>query len=155
MKAATPNSSPFLKLEKWKSSDFQTIEHIAPENSTGSWSETLYGLDKLYHSIGNLTLLPTAVNSSASNKGWKEKVLYYKHLSEQDPGKLIELANKAKTEGVVLSESTIKMLQKSNYSSHISHILNGENLEWNDLLVKRRAKKILELLWDRVAPWIF
>jgi hypothetical protein len=154
MKVATPNSAPFLKLEKWKSSDFQTIEHIAPETSNGSWSESLYGLDKLYHSIGNLTLLPTGVNSSASNKGWKEKVLYYKHLSEQDPGKLIELANKAKTEGIVLSENTIKMLQGSNYSSHIHHILSMEDLEWNEMIVKQRAKKILELLWDRVANWV-
>jgi hypothetical protein len=154
MKAATPNTSPFLRLEKWKSTDFQTIEHIAPEHSNGGWSETLYGLDKLYHSVGNLTLLPTGINSSASNRGWKEKVLYYKHLSEQDPAKLIELTNKAKTEGISLSENTIKMLQNANYSSHIHHILTMEEAEWNDVIVKQRANKILELLWDRVAPWI-
>ncbi|WP_423147923.1 GmrSD restriction endonuclease domain-containing protein [Rubrolithibacter danxiaensis] len=155
MKAATPHSAPFLRLSQWKNPDFQTIEHIAPERSEGDWSTSLYGLDKLYHSVGNLTLLPNGVNISASNRGWKEKVLYYKHLSEQDIDKLVELANKAKAAGIELAENTVKMLQGSNYSSHIAHILTYEDAEWNAEIVQKRAKKILELLWDRIAPWIF
>lgn len=155
MKEGTNNCNPFLKLEKWTSSDFKSLEHIAPVKKTESWSQSLYEDNQLYDSIGNLTLLPLSINISASNKGWKEKYIYYRHLGLKDPDKIKELQNKAISENILLSEDTLNLLKSASYSHHIEHITKiGENGSWDAEIVKKRTRRILGLLWDKVAPWI-
>jgi Protein of unknown function DUF262/Protein of unknown function (DUF1524) len=156
MKNGKTNASPYLKLAKWNSDDLRDIEHIAPQNNEGSWDADLYDLNsKLYDSIGNLTLLPTDINISASNKGWKEKYLYYQHLGAKDPQKAQELSTKAINEGIVLNTSTIELLQNSNYNEHILPLLAiGENGNWNADIVTKRSERILELVWDTVIKWL-
>jgi hypothetical protein len=156
MKVGKNNSSPYFKLGKWNSDDLKDIEHIAPQNNDGSWDGELYDLNsKLYDSIGNLTLLPTDINISASNKGWKEKYLYYQHLGAKDPQKAQELSTKAINEGISLNTSTIELLQKSSYNEHILPILAiGENGNWNADIVSKRGERILELVWDKIIKWL-
>ncbi|MCI5117817.1 MAG: DUF262 domain-containing protein [Candidatus Electrothrix sp. LOE1_4_5] len=103
IKAGTKNCSPYLKLERWNSEKLKTIEHIAPEKGNELWDEHLYGDDKMFNSIGNLTLLPATVNTSASNKGWAEKHVYYLYLSAKDPEDFTKIENEAKEQGISLS----------------------------------------------------
>ncbi|UVD80049.1 DUF262 domain-containing HNH endonuclease family protein [Myroides albus] len=155
MKASTKGVSNYLNLEKWNSKGVATIEHIAPQTKDGSWDDNLYDENDLYQSIGNLTLLPTEVNSSASNKGWKEKLLYYKHLSEQDPDKLKELKTKADNEGISLNQDTIQLLVSAKYNDHIKSLVTvGEDSEWNSALVSQRTERILSIAWDRLEEWL-
>src|SRR5690606_37656805 len=121
----------------------------------GDWSATLYGDDGLYNNLGNLTLLPKGVNTSASNKGWKEKLIYYKHLGEQDPDRLVELTNKAKADGIPLKDSNLEILKKAKYADHIRPLLNyPDDQEWDPDIVRARSRKILDTLWDRVIGWL-
>ncbi len=155
MKPSTQGVSSYLNLEKWNSKGVASIEHIAPQTQNNSWDEKLYDEDKLYQSIGNLTLLPTAINSSAGNKGWKEKLLYYKHLSEQDPDKLQELKIKAQTNGIELNPETIKLLQSTNYNDHIRSLVTlSESDSWDSKIVEQRTQRILSICWDRLIKWI-
>lgn len=157
MKVATPGTSDFMRLEKWRSNDLQHVEHIAPkENAGNKWNTSLYEqATECYQCVGNLTLLPSDVNISASNKGWKEKLIYYMHLSETDPDKVRELANKAHSEGIKLSPNTISMLQNARYSSHILPVLAyGEAKDWNADIVNARSKRMLEIVWDRISSWV-
>lgn len=154
-KQGTVGCNPYLKIEKWNTTDLKTIEHIAPDKKTITWDNSLYDEAQLYQSIGNLTLLPLNVNISASNKGWKEKHLYYSHLGLDDPDKIQELANKANADGIVLSPNTIQLLKNSNYAAHIKHIVEyGYDSNWDGNIVKNRASKILERLWDVIIEWI-
>jgi len=154
-KKGASGTTPYLKIEKWTSPDLETVEHIAPVKSGGNWNKSLYENDSLYDLIGNLTLLPNGINISASNKGWKEKSLYYKHLSESDPDKLRELTNKAEAEGIPLANTTLNILKKSRYSDHIKHILTLEDdKEWNNEIVLARSRRILETLWEKVYDWL-
>lgn len=151
MKIGYPKSNPnYLKLEMWRAK--YELEHIAPKSNQTNWDENLYTATKLHDSIGNLTLLPKAINASASNKGWAEKLLYYRHLGEKDPSKAQELAIKAKNEGIDLSKNTIDMLLASDYNSHIAPLLSVEN--WNKQLVEARTQRILGIVWDRVIKWL-
>jgi Protein of unknown function DUF262/Protein of unknown function (DUF1524) len=156
MKIGRNKTSPYMNLAKWNSDDLKDIEHIAPQNPDDSWDVNLYDLNsKLNDSIGNLTLLPTDINISASNKGWKEKYLYYQHLGAKDPQKAQELSTKAINEGIVLKTSTIELLQNSNYNEHILPLLAiGENGNWNADIVTKRSERILELVWDTVIKWL-
>ena len=74
----------YLSVEKWTSADLKTIEHIAPQtDKNNQWDANLYDTHiETYQSLGNLTLLPQDLNSSAGNKGWKEKLLYYRCVAE-------------------------------------------------------------------------
>lgn len=156
MKKGTPNCNPFLTLDKWTSSDFSSIEHIAPGKKSDAWDLNLYGDNQLFDSVGNLTLLPPLINTSASDKGWKEKYLYYRHLALKDPDKITELSNKAILENIKLADSTIQLLKGAKYSHHMEHIIKvGEDGNWDAEVVKKRATKILDLLWEEVHPWIF
>jgi hypothetical protein len=156
IKQGVKGSINYLNLERWNSNDLSTIEHIAPRKNDGSWDNSLYYIEnELFQSIGNLTLLPPEINTSAGNKGWKEKYLYYKHLSEKDPTVLQTLANKASSNGITLNSNTIQKLQASSYNDHISSIVQfNENSDWDAGFVEIRAKRILEIFWDRISQWL-
>ena len=157
MKIGAKGCADYLCLSKSTSSDLSTIEHIAPQNGEGIWDESLYELEtEIYQSIGNLTLLPTKINSSMGNRGWAEKFLYYKHLSEKDPEQLKRLSEIANSLNISLSKDTIKLLMEANYHDHISSIVTlSQTGLWNQALVEKRAKRIIEIFWDRVSPWLY
>lgn len=156
MKIGTRNVAPYLKLEKWLSDDLKEIEHIAPKEPSGNWDEKLYDLNtRLYDSLGNLTLLPKAINISASNREWIEKSLYYRHLAEKDPDKVSELSINASNKGIDLNPSTIEMLQKANFNHHILPIIQiSDTQNWDSQIVEKRTIRILELVWDKVIDWL-
>ena len=146
--------SNYLCLSKWCSEDLLTIEHVAPQKNDNNWDENIYE-NKLFQSIGNLTLLCQSLNSSAGNKSWKEKILYYKTVGEKDPSKIQDLKNTAKSMGIDLNDETISKLQKSKYSSHIEAIANmNQSDNWNKEIVEMRRDNLLEIIWDRISTWL-
>ena len=158
IKIGRDGCSRYLSVEKWISSDLKTIEHIAPQtNNNAMWDEALYDSTiDVYHSLGNLTLLPQDLNSSAGNKGWKEKLLYYQSVAETDPDKIASIKYKAQELDVVFNSDTIELLKNCNFSQHLSSIssLNVEDC-WNKELVDKRTDVMLDIIWNRVSKWIF
>jgi ribosomal protein S30 len=147
-------SSFYLEPTKWLSND---IEHIAPQNpsSAGDWDNALYSSNDDYEQIGNLLLLPTKINSSASNKGWIEKWMYYQHLAETDPTKLANLSQEAKKYGVKLNQSTINLLKDTPYKHHIESIVQlGASGKWDKAFVEKRTERICDILWERMYEWL-
>jgi hypothetical protein len=157
MQITTTGVRSYLEPEHWIASEFSDIEHIAPRERKNSdrWDENLYLNDK-FESVGNLTLLPTKVNISASNKGWKEKLTYYKHLSETNPTEILNLSNNAKHIGVHLNQNTIEILRNSKYSDHMKPIVavDGDNISWDNKLVNKRSERICTIVWDRINLWL-
>ena len=144
----------YLCLNKWGSEDLLTIEHVAPQKNENNWDEKIYE-NKLYQSIGNLTLLRQSLNSSAGNKPWREKILYYKTVGEKDPTKIQDLKNTAKSMGINMNEETISILQKSEYSSHIEAIANLDQTDcWDKNMVETRRDNLLDIIWDKVNQWL-
>jgi hypothetical protein len=159
MKIGRTNSSPsYLEPSQWNSNDFKSIEHIAPQKpdlqSDSFWDRDLYENDD-YQQIGNLTLLPTPINISASNKQWIEKWIYYRHLAETDPDKLTELKQEAQTDGVNLNDSTIKLLTQASHAHHIKPIVEiGATGKWDKDFVEKRTERICDILWERMYEWL-
>jgi hypothetical protein len=156
MKKGKKKCSEYLTIEKWNSEDLKHIEHIAPKQNDGGWDSKLYDENsKLFDSIGNLTLLPSTLNISASNKGWQEKSIYYQHLGTKDAQKAQELSAKAQKDGIILKDSTLKLLTDSSYNEHILPLLSiTQNQDYNSLFVEKRAKRILELTYDTIIDWL-
>jgi hypothetical protein len=156
MKKGTRGSSiSYLEPNKW-TTELNSIEHIAPQNPNeqNKWDKNLYENDN-YQQIGNLTLLPTDINTSASNKEWLEKWFYYQHLGEIDPQKLENFKQQAKNKGVALNNTTIKLLQQARHAHHIKPIINlGEKGNWDLTIVKKRTERICHILWDCLSEWL-
>lgn len=149
--------SPYLKLDKWCSSHLKTIEHIAPQvNKDGLWDKMLYeSTTNHFQSLGNLTLLPQELNSSAGNKGWKEKLLYYKTVAEHDPEIIKSLGYKAVELGIQLNPNAIELLKECQYSQHLDSISQiSFDVEWNREIVDKRTDTMLDLIWEKIAKWI-
>ena len=157
MKIGKVNSHPYLNLQKWLSEDLKTIEHIAPQTNDGAWDMALYDtLSKPYQSLGNLTLLPQDLNSSVGNKGWKEKLLYYQSVGEDDMEKLESIGKLAEQNGITLKTETQDLLIETGFNEHLLPICAlSETSDWNKTLVEKRTLKMLEIVWDRISPWIF
>ena len=149
--------SPYLRLERWLSDDLSTIEHIAPQNPSARtpWDSSLYGNEE-FQRIGNLTLLPLEINISAGNKGWREKYLYYKYLTVQNPAvdrPLIQ--QQAQQQNIVLQPQTIQRLEQSCYHAHIQPIATvGMNGNWDANLVNVRSERMCDILWERIYSWL-
>jgi uncharacterized protein with ParB-like and HNH nuclease domain len=158
MKIGRNSSCPYITLNNWLSPDLRTIEHIAPQTNTNNlWDENLYDPQtELFQTIGNLTLLPQDLNSSAGNRCWKEKFLYYKTVAEKDVDKVDEIETIAAQSGVTLNSNTVQLLKNSKYNQHIESITAlSANDNWNKELVERRTDRILDIVWERIAKWIF
>lgn len=156
MKVARPGSHPHLNPTQWESSDLREIEHIAPQTpkKNSGWDQDLY-VDNKFEYIGNLTLLPKSINSSASNKGWQEKCLYYQHVGEEDMARLESLSDQAKGKGIKLANETINLLQNCQFSRHVQPLINvGIDGAWNLDLVGRRSERISEIVFDRMNIWL-
>jgi hypothetical protein len=153
LKSGTVNSSPHLTLEKWNSESMKSIEHVAPQSNSSSWSIELYEND-LVNTIGNLTLLPLPVNISASNKGWLEKLVYYKHLGEKDPGKIDALKLAAIQDKITLNTNTIEILTNASYNEHLNVLTCLDNsFVWDHNFVNSRTECILNDVYLKVNSW--
>lgn len=156
MKVSRKGVNDCLSIDKWYSNSFKTIEHIAPRSFGGGWTDDLYKDDDSIHMLGNLTLLPTEINSIASNKGWDEKVFYYRCLAVADDEKLKEIINEARNNGVNLKDNVVSKLEKADYNHHIAFLIEGSENEkgWGYAIVKERTERILEIVWNRVFEWL-
>lgn len=160
MKIGVLGSSPsYLEPTQWISDDFKSIEHIAPQkadlSSESNWDNGLYESNDNYEQIGNLTLLPTKINSSVGNKSWVEKLIYYRHLSETDPDKLTVLKQEAKNSSIRLKQSTIDLLKNTSHKHHMLPIVQlGATGQWNKNFVEERSQRICDILWERMHDWL-
>lgn len=156
MKVGTAGSYSYLEPAKWVSKDFKSIEHIAPQTPPdgSEWDKKLYE-EFDFQRIGNLTLLPTEINSSAGNKRWRDKRIYYLHLAETDLDNLEALKKEAEENGVELKEQTIALLKNTDHKHHIKPIVFLDtDGSWDKDLVDRRSRRMCEIVWDRLHPWL-
>lgn len=138
-----------LNLEQWLD---QTVEHVFPDAATTDWDESLYIEPDLKHHLGNLTLLPSNINTSLGNSNWKTKRLAYKALSATTEDELNSFIESAKQKGVQLPSLTASSL-KHKYLPMLSAISQIEG-DWNAEFVQQRSRRIAELAWRRLWPWL-
>ena len=149
---ARPGSLNMLTLDRWR--DDLTVEHIAPQsrNSLG-WEKGLYDDADLVNSLGNLTLSPGPENSSLGNRTWAAKRVMYQVLGTASLAELSVRLAAAKQSGIPFASSTEKILEKAVYLPHLAAVSEVTG-EWSAELVKKRSKRLSELAWDRIAPWL-
>ena len=149
------STKEYWTADLWRSRSV-SVEHITPRErgSDSSWDGGLYD-DDILHTIGNLTLLPSKVNQSLSNKQWITKWIYYRHLAEKDSSELEMLNNLAEAHGVILQQSTIELLKQTPVNDHIASIVAvGIDSKWDKDLVQKRTERLCSILWKRLYTWL-
>jgi hypothetical protein len=121
------------------------------------WDENMYDDNiQTYQSLGNLTLLPQDLNSSAGNKGWKEKLLYYQCVAETDPSIISNIEQKASELGISFNKNTFELLKNSSFNGHLSAISSmSVDDVWDKGLVDKRTDVMLDIIWKKVSSWLF
>lgn len=148
------NVNNCMTINIWNSPDTATIEHVAPQKASGTWDSTIYN-DNSFNQIGNLILLPGKFNSSAGNKGWDEKLIYYRHLGENDQDIVDKLTEEALAKGYTLVPSTIKLMQQATHQAHIKVILDIDTVRpWDATFIAERTERILSMTWDKLIKWL-
>jgi len=142
-----------LSLSRW--CDRPEVEHIAPVTRGSGWSDELYDDDNI-NLIGNLVLLPKSVNSSANNKSWEQKRLYYRILGS--PEKIADYLDSPEAIELDvdisdLTPSTVQILTASRYHAYLAPIADVTG-PWTAELVRERSERLASLVWDRLSGWL-
>lgn len=157
MKPSKPGSTlKYMTPTMWGNPDLGTLEHIAPQkpSAQSTWDSSIYA-DSNTHKVGNLMLLPIEINSTANNRNWPTKCIYYMHLAEIDPDKLLALESTAHQNGVTLQPETLDRLRAATYSGPaIAVVQVGLLGKWDLQLINQRTERICEIMWERLYPWL-
>ncbi|OQX12709.1 MAG: hypothetical protein BWK73_14145, partial [Thiothrix lacustris] len=66
---------------------------------------------------------------------------------------LNQLMLEAKNEGMIISESTTKILDQSSYLPMVKSIARVEGA-WTKEIIEERTVRIADLAWQHIAPWL-
>lgn len=147
--------SNMLTPSRWE--DDLTIEHVAPSNprEAADWSNDIYTEDA-HQCLGNLTLLPHAVNSSVSNRPWSEKHTLYRMLCASSLEDAKSIVLDAADHGINLPEPTQELLANARHAPQLTAIalLGGTGDEWSLEFIRKRSHNLAHQAWRQLAPWL-
>ena len=142
-----------LSLQRW--CEQPEVEHIAPQKKSEGWNKDLYEGD-LIDLVGNLVLLPKSVNSSANNKSWEQKRLYYRILGAPENVSQYLDSKEVTDLGIdttALTPSTLRILSESKYHAYLE-LIADVSTEWNPAIVKTRSERMAVLVWESLSSWV-
>ena len=142
-----------FNFTNWRGEASQTVEHISPQSRSGNGWEDFDDHDLTTHKLGNLTLLPSSENSSIGNGSWPRKRLIYKILAAETLDQLERLLKKSREQEIDFSMPTTELLNNSRYLPMVRAISKVEG-DWTEKLIEDRTRRITELAWLRIAPWL-
>lgn len=154
IKRGKPGTLELLSAERWNHSAFKTIEHIAPQaGGAPAWEAKLYESASTVHKLGNLTLLPSVENSSASDHAWDVKRLMYEALSATTVEQAEAAIAAAAASGVVLGKGAEAIVTNAHYLPLVTALARHTE-PWTEEFVRTRSLRLCELAWDSLAPWL-
>lgn len=153
IKRGRPGRASLFKLDAWQKDTYYTVEHIAPRKPSQNWPGTFFDDPDLVHRLGNLILLPEEANGLIGDRPWLHKRRFYELLSvdtvedqetiKADLGKL----------GLVLSKNGEQIIKTANYNETCKAIVKVTG-DWSVDLIEARSRRIAELAWERLMPWL-
>ena len=143
----------FLTHATWIDQRYATLEHVAPAAASSGWDQRIYARLATRHTLGNLVLLPERENQSIGNAPWGKKTLFYRALvakTEWERENAIELAQ---DQGLKFGNRTLKLIRNQDRLHMLDPIAEVE--DWTVQFIEARTENVLDLAWDRIAPWLF
>ena len=117
------------------------------------WDEKIYRRSHTRHTIGNIILLPQKENSSVGDAPWAKKKIFYRVLVAKTEEERNDLLGQAKKEGLNFKKQNPRFTRGSkNGLIWLEPIANVG--KWTEGIIQKRTENILELAWDKIAPWL-
>ncbi len=137
-----------LNYEGWTNEKNLTVEHIAPQHSTGRarWHASLD--QENVHHVGNLVLVSRSINSTLSDRSWEEKRAIYRVIAARSKVEAQQRLKQARSEGISFEFELPKVYVP------VTASLATVKGPWDATMVQRRSECLLGLAWDRLAPWL-
>ena len=143
----------FFNYKTWQSEKYETVEHIAPDsNQHEGWDSKIYARHDTRHTIGNLVLLPQKENSAVGNSTWPRKKVFYSALTAHSEKERKDHIARAESQGFGFTTKTKDLLNNQGRLHLLDSLAHVER--WTESVIQRRSQNVLELAWDRIAPWL-
>jgi uncharacterized protein with ParB-like and HNH nuclease domain len=152
----------FFNSHRWLGDNHSTVEHIAPQRRTSNdstWSEDVYSgtQGNITHTIGNLTLLPKAMNSIVGNLSWSYKHKFYAHLASPTTEGKKELLRLEGDQSIKYSKAAKNILESTDQYFHYLKpivLLSSDDGSWRQEIIEKRTEFICSLAYDRLTKWL-
>ncbi|MEP4247380.1 DUF262 domain-containing protein [Tateyamaria sp.] len=144
----------FMTYATWTDPRYKTVEHVAP-NSAGAkgWPTDILNNARVRNTLGNLTLLPMKENAHISNAAWNKKRLFFDALvAKTDADRTTKLTQAETVLKQPFRRATIKVVKDSSRLGLLDGIADTKN--WDKKHVEERSRRLLELAWDEIWPWL-
>jgi len=143
----------YLSFAQWTSERYHTVEHVAPNSDKPEgWDKKIYSNSRLRNTLGNLVLLPVEENSSIGKSTWSKKKIFFSALTGPNVEDRKTALNKAKREGMRFNKKTENMILKGKRFSMLDGIPDVD--EWNAEFIEQRSRRLAELAWEKIRPWL-
>lgn len=150
-----PGIAPLLNLKVWTDQSYLTVEHVAPQKpADAGWKAILDEEDvDIVDRLGNLTLLPQLENAIVGNRTWEHKLLFYRMLAAETAEAQAAIITEATTKGLTLSNKASEAMAQAKHIG-LCMSLGGVTGGWTAELIDQRSRRIAELAWEKLAPWL-
>jgi len=151
VKQGTRNCSPGFSIANYMEVELE-VEHVAPQSAitAGAWPEDVRSDRKARNYIGNLVLVPKLANVGLGNRSWLEKRKIFQALSNTNPE---ERARVLKEAGFHLTDRIKEILNDSTHVPGVASIAKYDG-EWNQLMIDKRGRRLLDLCHTKLRKWI-
>ena len=145
---------PTLTLDAWNLLSPMQVEHIAPQQGASTdWPADLYDERELFQTLGNLTLLHRDHNIVVSNHPQPKKMASYRALASRTPEAFEAAREEARKLGYDLPERSEAILAEATHARLLIPLVECPS-DWDGEFVRQRSRRLAEIAWDRLRPWL-
>ena len=145
--------APLLASSVWNDPSYLTVEHVAPRSRGKEWDKGFDDDPDAADRLGNLTLLPSVENSIAGNREWEQKLFLYRMLSATTQEERSAVKAEAAAAGFTLGLQTDTAMAQAKHLNLCRSVVAVQG-GWTVALVERRSRRLSELAWEVLAPWL-
>jgi hypothetical protein len=133
---------------RWWSYSYN-VEHLVPQ-SKGAHLPV-----EILHGLGNLTLVPTWVNSSLSDKEWPRKRKLFKLMAERTDSGAQQYLKRLREEGLLESEETsLERVTKEGVYQEVAQSIAALPEVLTEDALRDRGRNLLERAHRRLLQWL-
>lgn len=151
---AKEDTNRCLSIEEYTDDKNLSLEHIAPQTNSSNWGSDLYETPDTIHSLGNLTLVSNALNSSLGNRTWTEKRVFYQVIGAKTKEEAHRILVESAENGINFREHSQDILSAYNKCMPNLSALGNYNGVFNKAFVEERSKHLYGLAWDELIEWL-
>lgn len=140
-----------LHLDAWNA--HYSVEHIAPQSPAPgdtTYEQAVYE-QGLVDRLGNLTLMPSDLNSLVGNRSWVYKRSLYEILADQSPQ---DRLNQLQATLPGLAQDTQATVLSAQYLPFCRSLALNPGPQLTAAFINKRGERIASLAWDRLWPYL-